>query len=90
MLSAVGDTLVDSTPTLRVYGGGGTIRDSELRQTIKIGSSGLSSSTSDEEWHSALRNQQKRLAATIAKSFPEIEERLEASAEDRVGVRGHS
>jgi hypothetical protein len=50
--------------------------------------SGLSSSTSDEEWHSALRNRQKRLAATIAKSFPEIEERLEASAEDRVGLGG--
>ena len=38
MLSAVGDTLVESAPTLRVYGGFGTIRDSELRQAIKIGS----------------------------------------------------
>ncbi len=34
----------------------------------------------------ALRSQQRRLDTTIARSFPEIEDQLEASAEDREGL----
>ena len=34
----------------------------------------------------ALRGQQKRLDSTIAQSFPDIEDQLEASAEDREGL----
>ena len=34
----------------------------------------------------ALRGQQKRLDSTIARSFPDIEDQLEASAEDREGL----
>jgi uncharacterized membrane protein len=189
MLSAVGDTLVESTPVLCVRAAGGTIREGELWQGIKLGRErtfeqdpkysihlladiagrALSAAVNDattavqgldqiedlllrlgnrcldigkirnssgrlrlliqlptwddfldlafseirvsgrdsmqvmrrmnalltdmiralpEERHAALRNQQRRLAATIAKSFPDIEDRLEASAEDRVGLGG--
>ena len=34
----------------------------------------------------ALRSQQKRLDGTIARSFPDIEDQLEASTEDREGL----
>jgi uncharacterized membrane protein len=34
----------------------------------------------------ALRNQQKRLDSTIARCYPDIEDRIEASAEDREGL----
>ncbi len=39
-----------------------------------------------EERHPALRSQQKRLRAVITKSFPDMEDQLEASAEDREGL----
>jgi uncharacterized membrane protein len=38
-----------------------------------------------EERRPALRHQQKRLESTIVRTFPDIEDRLEASAEDREG-----
>ncbi|HMJ21201.1 MAG TPA: DUF2254 domain-containing protein [Terriglobales bacterium] len=38
-----------------------------------------------EERHSALRSQQKRLRGAITRSFPDMEDQLEASAEDREG-----
>jgi hypothetical protein len=34
----------------------------------------------------ALRSQQKRLDSTIARSFPDIEDQLEASVEEREGL----
>ena len=36
MLSAVGDTLVEDTPLLRVHGGGEAIRDDELLNAIEL------------------------------------------------------
>jgi uncharacterized membrane protein len=39
-----------------------------------------------EERHSALRIQQRRLRAVITRSFPHLEDQLEASAEDREGL----
>jgi uncharacterized membrane protein len=39
-----------------------------------------------EERHPALRRQQKRLDATIARSFPDLDDQMEASAEDREGL----
>jgi len=38
MTSAVGDTLVEGTPVLRIYGSGQPIRDADLRKTIRTGS----------------------------------------------------
>ena len=39
-----------------------------------------------EEHRPALRRQQKRLDATIARSFPDLDAQMEASAEDREGL----
>ena len=39
-----------------------------------------------EERRPALRHQQKRLDATIARSFPDFDDKMEASAEDREGL----
>jgi uncharacterized membrane protein len=39
-----------------------------------------------EERHPALRSQQKRLRAVITRCFPNMEDQLEASAEDREGL----
>jgi uncharacterized membrane protein len=39
-----------------------------------------------EERHSALRRQLKRLDSTIARVFPDVEDKREASAEDREGL----
>jgi len=42
--------------------------------------------TLPEERRPALRREQKRLDRTIARSFPDVEDQLEASAEDREGL----
>jgi len=187
VLAAVGDTLVESTPMLRVFGARGTIAEHELRKAIKTGMErtfeqdpkysirllvdiavrALSAAVNDPttavqaldqiedlllrvgrrrleigeirnrfgtlrlvfpvptwedflelafseiracgkdsvqvmrrmnalltdltdrlpaERHAALRSQRRRLAALIAESFPDSEDRLEASAEDREGL----